>query len=286
MKRNQRQLSRSRSKLIVAGVMGLAVTAAIGSAAISSDDAPIQTKPAQTRPTQNAAQPANQRWVNQHWANQRWAQLSNGQARTPVGTATTDTGLAKETPDARTPAFEPLTIEKTPLGTAITMPQGVTPPSADIQDNPAIEEAIRRALDSPNDVGPINNPMLGDVINVIRGQKSVLAGSTLEEMLREDQPETSQSDPSSSRRDQSSRQMRAAESLLRSSRLLEQTGAGGDSRDQLIRQMRSEAARLLNEALKPAESSPANQPAEIPVKQTLDQATATGSGNAPEHRNR
>ncbi|WP_436716115.1 hypothetical protein U8335_00095 [Roseiconus lacunae] len=144
----------------------------------------------------------------------------------------------------------------TPNGKVITMPKGVVPPMPEISDSPAIEDAIRKELESPYSVGPIGNPMVGDVIDVIRGRQSVLTGSLLDELSR--RPDRLLNDSSVATESVSERQTlrrasqldqkaHAAENLLKAARLLAKVSPEDAHRRNLIRQMRIEAARLLGD---------------------------------------
>ncbi|TWU55310.1 hypothetical protein [Rubripirellula reticaptiva] len=120
----------------------------------------------------------------------------------------------------------------------IEFPKGVTPP---IETTPArnaakAQQEIREALQGKT-TSETGDGVLDDILQVIKSQGSVLDGSVLDA-----------SDlPAGNRRANVSAHHRAvvAEQLLRSARMLFETGPIDDSRGELIRQMRSEAARLL-----------------------------------------
>ncbi|OYP35424.1 hypothetical protein [Rhodopirellula sp. MGV] len=154
--------------------------------------------------------------------------------------------------------------ERTPLGTAITMPDGVVPPVRTKPSDPATEQQIRDALQSPAALQAVGDPMLRDIIQS-GGGGSVLSGSLLDEMadkpllanpgqddakLKSDSQELSAERPASvQQRPSENRQlkrMKAAEALLKACRLIGQLDDDAQ-RDQLLRQMRAEAVRLISE---------------------------------------
>ncbi len=110
-------------------------------------------------------------------------------------------------------------------------------PTRENAEASALEE-IRGVLDGKTPAGQTNDPILNDVLNVIRQQGSVLDGSSL------DLPS---GDAAESVESTDSQRALAAELLLRTSRTLEQIGPVDKTRQQLVKQMRGEAVRLLSQ---------------------------------------
>ena len=142
----------------------------------------------------------------------------------------------------------------------ITMPAGVDPPIEAPRRDPAAEEQIRRVLQSPQSVGPVNDPMLGDVLSVLKKRRSVLEGSLLDklsprevstdEKLQEPDPKLAKPTDSKGNGVQKGKWLRkrakAAEAMLKASRLLDKLEAENETHRHLVKKLRDEAARLLN----------------------------------------
>lgn len=147
----------------------------------------------------------------------------------------------------------------TPSSAIIVLPPGTRPP-VDLNDNPAararIAEMLQRAQQnlglkeqgrSPSDQPQIADPILNDVLDVIRHRGSVLDGSSLDEEANADTvPNLSDRayspPPRGSDRDH---RYQVAESLLRSARLLQQLGSTDPEQAQLIRSLRQQALTLM-----------------------------------------
>ena len=135
-----------------------------------------------------------------------------------------------------------------------------TPKPADAK----VIETIRRALNDDPDAQRSDDPILDDVLSVIKQQGSVLDGSVLdrpgngssldETVAGESLPdastlegclETNHDDRSASARVTS--KALAAERLLKAARILEQVRPLDSARLELVQQMRRETVRLLSE---------------------------------------
>lgn len=127
------------------------------------------------------------------------------------------------------------------------------PPFIEPTADPAAAERIQRALQGGASE-PVPGGVLGDVIDIIRTQGSILDGSSLDPRMVAAKRE-SDSDDDISRRETTHSSVQAAEALLRSARLLESLHSRSTSpRDanstrlpvsELVRQMRIHATRLL-----------------------------------------
>lgn len=133
----------------------------------------------------------------------------------------------------------------------------VIPAPAESPRNPAAQSKIAESLDQENqsqDPKPTGDPILDDVLEIIRRRGSVLRGSALEDanqtpkiaIIETDEPLRSiaggEVSPSIS-------VYLAAEQLLKASRTLERLGGPSNDRSELIRAMRSHAAKLLIAAI-------------------------------------
>ncbi|QDV59489.1 hypothetical protein [Rosistilla oblonga] len=113
--------------------------------------------------------------------------------------------------------------------------QEPTSPDADQK----IQDSIRSALQGESSTAPAEEPLLGDVLDLIRRQGSILDGSTLD---TEDDPKPEQAESNAV----SDAHYRVAEMLLKTSRMLAALPGQDDlERQQLVRQMRREAAKCL-----------------------------------------
>lgn len=127
----------------------------------------------------------------------------------------------------------------TPSSPRSDMPQLELPPSVAIPTPPqgesqAIEKRIQQVLSGQSD-GETGDPVLDDILSVLNQRGSILKGSVL------DTPETQ---PKKNK--EKGNRYRAAEFLLRASRVLEGLGDLNPSQTDLIKKMRSESAQLLN----------------------------------------
>ncbi|WP_372717546.1 hypothetical protein [Novipirellula sp.] len=136
---------------------------------------------------------------------------------------------------------------------AQTLP-GDLPPHAEATPEPSstpnpIESKIRSALEgAPGGVNS-SDPLLDDVLGIIKSRGSILDGSSLDPAL--DTPtSTAGNDREASAREASAREAsaRVAESLLRSARLLNRIKPRDSARTELVEKMRHEAWHLLGES--------------------------------------
>ena len=107
-----------------------------------------------------------------------------------------------------------------------------------VADKPAPPEQdkIRQALEGKTPDNGSGDGVLDDVLNVIKQRGSVLDGSSLDvttDAITQPADET--------------KKAHVAEQLLKSARMLEAIGDSGRQRSLLIRQIRSEARKLLSE---------------------------------------
>ena len=133
----------------------------------------------------------------------------------------------------------PPTPTATPSSPRSGMPQLELPPAVAIPAPPqgesqAIEKRIQQVLSGQSD-GETGDPVLDDILGVLNQRGSILKGSVL------DTPETQ---PKKNK--EKGNRYRAAEFLLRASRVLEGLGDLNPSQTDLIKKMRSESAQLLN----------------------------------------
>ena len=117
-------------------------------------------------------------------------------------------------------------------------------------------ETIRRALDDDSETLHSDDPILDDVLSIIRQQGSVLDGSALDQAVtdqtRPDAPMFDQRGEPKSDSDGDSLisvtdKAMAAERLLKAARFLEQVKPLDKVRIDLVRQMRRESIRLLSQ---------------------------------------
>ncbi len=163
----------------------------------------------------------------------------------------------------------------TPSSAIIVLPPGTRPP-ADLNDNPAararIADMLQRAQQnlglkeqsrSPSDQQPMADPILNDVLDVIRQRGSVLDGSSLDESGHSEmQHSPDETDyPQPGRMSDIDRRYQVAESLLRSARLLQRLGASDPEQADLIRSLRQRALTLMiQSAAREKQAQPAGTP--------------------------
>ena len=104
--------------------------------------------------------------------------------------------------------------------------------SQPIRRNPQVEKKIRDAIEN-GDFQETGDPVLDDLLKFMR-ENSVLRNTSLDPAL--DSPGAT-----------TSARARAAESLLKSARLLEKIESSDKTRQDLVNQLRSEAVRLLRQ---------------------------------------
>ena len=108
-------------------------------------------------------------------------------------------------------------------------------------------EVFRDAVDGKFDVTGTGDPIVDDMIKVMQ-TNGVVADRFPRDLLPQGGESTRGLDASKIDANQTvSQRAKAAEQLLRASRILEKVTAGGPGRVTLIREMRSEAKRLLSE---------------------------------------
>ncbi|GAA5510360.1 hypothetical protein [Novipirellula caenicola] len=150
-------------------------------------------------------------------------------------------------PSAQSPAVpaETTPAEITPLetGPTETAPTETLPteasPEPSSTPNP-IEQKIRSVLEGASDDVRSSDPLLDDVLGIIKSRGSILDGSSLDPAL------DAATGPAGNDREAS---VRAAESLLRSARLLSQIEPQDSARTELVAKLRYEAWRLLSESV-------------------------------------
>ncbi len=115
---------------------------------------------------------------------------------------------------------------------------------ADPPDKPAnsIEQRIRKTLDGSVPDSSSEDPILDDILKVIRNRGSVLDGSSLDVETIENTENKSTGTQTSDR----NHNVFTAECMLRSARLLSQAKPLDETRKRLVIQMREEARRLLD----------------------------------------
>ncbi len=108
-------------------------------------------------------------------------------------------------------------------------------------------EVFRDAVEGKFDATGTGNPIVDDMIGVMQ-TNGVVANRFPKGLLSESGESDSGVDASTSDNDHAvSQRAKAAEQLLRASRILERVTGGNPGRVTLIREMRSEAKRLLSE---------------------------------------
>ena len=159
------------------------------------------------------------------------AAITVGVAQTPTNVLTLPEGVDLPTELPRVESIAPPIDGTQPAGHP-RIPGNLAPLR---RADPLAQRKIREALEGRRLGGSSGNVMLDDILNIIQTEGSILDGSVLDP----DQDDVPQSS------DESARAL-AAERLLRASRTLEQLG-DDHARASLVKQMRSEAARLLTE---------------------------------------
>lgn len=113
--------------------------------------------------------------------------------------------------------------------------------SSDEPPSEAIQQSIRNALNGQGN-SDSDEPLLQDVLDLIKDRGSILDGSLLDVESKSSEPDELAA---------ASAHCRAAEALLKAARLLENLSGDLDqSRTVLVRQMRSQASDCLKEALR------------------------------------
>lgn len=133
---------------------------------------------------------------------------------------------------AEPPADQPKTLELPDL------PDLKIP---DRKENPQRDERIQRIIRDSLEQGSAaetGDPVLDDVLQVIKNRPSILQGSSLDPAVDQDSPK-----PDST----VSARAHAAECLLRAARVLERIDLADENRRELVNQMRRESVRLLTE---------------------------------------
>lgn len=139
----------------------------------------------------------------------------------------------------KTSPAEPAPLEAAP---AETSPTETSPaeasPEPSSTPNP-IESKIRSVLEGAPGGVHSSDPLLDDVLGIIKSRGSILDGSSLDPAL---------DTPTSAAGNDRDASARAAESLLRSARLLNRIEPRDSARTELVEKMRHEAWRLLGES--------------------------------------
>ena len=126
----------------------------------------------------------------------------------------------------------------------------VTPAPSAMANPEATKRKIQAALDGETPIGS-DDPLLDDVLRVLRQRGSVLRGSSLDSdpvanpSLDDDPMDETSAGDVRSQRDPLEVRARAAESLLRAARLLSAVEPQDDIRRELVANMRREAVELL-----------------------------------------
>ncbi len=218
----------------------------------------------------------------------------------PCSSLTTWSLVAAQTPTNQTPALAPDELptpgaaradeaapaeaqegtkpvdDEQPSSAIIVLPPGSQPPASFPENQAAlsrIAEMLQRSgadahsFPSDGQSPPSADPLLNDVLEIIRQRGSVLNGSSLDEpeqthdSLHSDDLPMQGGEPGAVARDPSEHRYRTAESLLRSARLLGQIAAQDPEQQSLVRAMRQRALVLLIQA---AKSQAPTQPVLLP----------------------
>ncbi|EMI18910.1 secreted protein [Rhodopirellula maiorica SM1] len=134
-----------------------------------------------------------------------------------------------------------VSIAQPPFDPTSTPPEETTPTETTAEPSPTpnpIESKIRSALKGAPEGVNSSDPLLDDVLGIIKSRGSILDGSSLDPAL-----ET----PAATAGIDRDANARAAESLLRSARLLSEIEPRDSARTELVAKMRHEAWRLLGE---------------------------------------
>jgi len=145
------------------------------------------------------------------------------------------------------PAFVP----QLPPSVPFRLP--ATPPSPMPKDNPAAKSLIADSLkqDAPStETQSSGDPILDDVLGIIRRKGSVLDGSVLDPKADEALSDTFLPSKNAGKSESFERDSvyHAAEQLLRVSRMLQRLRSRDRDSDELIRTMRLQAAKMLIDA--------------------------------------
>ena len=114
-------------------------------------------------------------------------------------------------------------------------------------DNSSASRIIRDAVDGKASKGSVNDPILDDVLQIIRHRKDRLNLSLLDPDQVIQTSGTMPGELARSTKNSSSVRARAAEQLLRASRLLLRAGENSPELDDLVNRMRAEAVSLLTD---------------------------------------
>lgn len=148
--------------------------------------------------------------------------------------------MASSASDAQAPPQAPPTDEQ-----PIEIPKLEVVPIAPARNTEQQHDKIRAALDGGTPVTD-GDPVLDDLLQLIRRRGSVLDGTVLDPSNEFDGPGSSASGAGATDRNTiEDNKAFAAESLLRSARMLGQLGTPDDARRELMTRMRQEAAKLL-----------------------------------------
>lgn len=155
---------------------------------------------------------------------------------------------ADDPPPMATQAPPPDDDPPPPVASRPMLPPQLPPPSPRSENNQRqIEDHLRRAISGDAEVEPSGDVVLDSMIEQLRSKGSVLQGSLLDPNEPVTQQAGSQETGSQETMPPSEQACLVAEQLLRSARLLSQLDdhTSDPTRQQLIDQMRRQAARLL-----------------------------------------
>lgn len=125
----------------------------------------------------------------------------------------------------------------------------ISPPSLSVEspvtpkENEAAENAIRSALDGNAAAAPGDDPLLQDVLDIIKDRGSIVDEPIFD--LSDSEPRFSSEISSAPDSQIPDSRAHAAEALLRAARLLSSLPQNDSERRQLVNAMRTEAARCL-----------------------------------------
>lgn len=119
-----------------------------------------------------------------------------------------------------------------------------------------IRKALQGAGGENEQQKSVRDPLLDDVLQMLRRQGSLLDGTVLDPKLNETAERAEPAGSGPSARPNRPAAFRTAETLLRSARLLEALPGQDAARQQLIQRMRGEASRCLRQALSQSVAAP------------------------------
>jgi hypothetical protein len=155
--------------------------------------------------------------------------------------------------------------EATPPENPITLPETTSPDEASDLEAPQALRAIQRAMRGETDLrtdDPVLEPLLQLLGDKARRRSPLEKLPSRRELLGREQPLTSEAVRQSPRRSKIARpggnpdpRWRAAESLLKSARLLDRLEPADENRQELVNRMRQQAVRILTDVDRPAKTT-------------------------------